>query len=461
MSQIPFLVETARVLEILSKQIYDSPYAMVRENIQNAYDAVLMRARRQSRDACELAIDVEVTPDRITIRDEGIGMSEEVLRQNFWRAGSSGKNNDEARAAGVIGTFGIGAMANFGVCDRLQVDTRPVGTLEGFRTSVQKSQLSIGENCIELEVGVQGIQEGTTVYADVSASTRVDVTSLRNYIVPFIQFLRIPVRVNGETVSGQSPASVAGIGDNWVEVGRRLVEVGQIGFEARVLASGGQFGVVAEGLTVNGARVDGGLWLRHQGGQIMGLRSRFGLAPVPVGGVYQFGGFVDLPFLVPTAGREALTRESIEQTSQIVSAVEMAATELLHDTELADSLAAFQQHVLQIGRTDLANRVSVQLSPGDERAELGRLSRDYAGQDLMWYAGSDPETIRTFSNDERPLVRVSQQNPRRELQHRYLRDILQSSGSTGHRVGAGSIHGRGIIVGRGQTVFGDRSRPQG
>src|SRR2546426_8216720 len=102
MSQIQFMVETSRVLEILSKQIYDSPYAMARENVQNAFDAILMRANREGRPASDYVIEVIATPDRIVIKDQGIGMSEEVLRENFWRAGSSSKNNDAARAAGVI-----------------------------------------------------------------------------------------------------------------------------------------------------------------------------------------------------------------------------------------------------------------------------------------------------------------------------------------------------------------------
>ena len=37
---IIFKVETTRVLEILAREIYDSPLALLRENLQNAYDAV-------------------------------------------------------------------------------------------------------------------------------------------------------------------------------------------------------------------------------------------------------------------------------------------------------------------------------------------------------------------------------------------------------------------------------------
>ena len=425
MSQIPFLVETARILEILSKQIYDSPYAMVRENVQNAYDAILMRAMREGRAASEFAIEITATAERIEIRDNGIGMSETVLRENFWRAGSSGKNNAEARAAGVIGTFGIGAMANFGVCEHLQVDTREVGTTVGTRTSARKSQLSIGENCIELERVESGIDEGTRLSADIGATTRVDVASLRNYIHPFVKFLVVPLRLNGELLSGSDPRSESGIGANWTLLARRTLQVGRFAFDASVLAEGNQLGVIVENLVIDGAPCSGGLWLRHQGGQVMGLRSRFGLAPVPMPGLYQFGGFADLPFLFPTAGREALTRESIQEAAQLMPVIESAVTEIVRETELADSLAAFQQHVVQSGQTAWAGRVSVQLSPGDRRIELWDLPREFAQAELLWYAGTDGATISTFSSEERPLVRVSQSNPRRELQTRYLRDILK------------------------------------
>ena len=424
MSQIPFLVETGRVLEILSKQIYDSPYAMVRENVQNAYDAILMRANIETKPLTDYSIEIAAAPDRIEIRDNGIGMSETVLRENFWRAGSSGKNNDAARAAGVIGTFGIGAMANFGVCDRLQVDTRAIGAAVGIRTSARKSELSIGKDCIELELVENGIDEGTKLCVEIGEASRVDVAALRNYIFPFVRFLRVPVVLNGEQLSGKDPRSEAGIGLNWRELGTRSLEFGRFAFDLVVLSEAMQIGVIVEDLSIDGAKTSGGLWLRHQGGQIMGLRSRFGLSNVPISGLYQFGGFADLVFLFPTAGREALTRESIQEAAQLMPPIESAVTEIIKETDLADSSGAFQQHVLQLGHTAWAARVTVQLSPDDSRVELAKLATDFASENLLWYAGTDAETIATFSNAERPLIRVSQQNPRRDLQIRYLQQIL-------------------------------------
>src|SRR3954470_24008857 len=140
-NKIIFEVETERVLEILSKEIYDSPLALLRENVQNAYDAVLMRCTQEGSQIRQAIINITVEPLRLTISDEGIGMSEEVLRNNFWKAGSSGKKTELARRSGVIGTFGIGAMANFGVCTKIRVETRAVGSSVTLVSTAERDKL--------------------------------------------------------------------------------------------------------------------------------------------------------------------------------------------------------------------------------------------------------------------------------------------------------------------------------
>src|SRR5262245_44291162 len=113
--RIAFDVETSRILQILSSEIYDSPKAFLRENVQNAYDAILMRCTAQKLPLEKRLIEVTVEGKKLSVRDDGIGMTDDVLKNNFWKAGSSGKKSELAQRSGVIGTFGIGAMANFGV----------------------------------------------------------------------------------------------------------------------------------------------------------------------------------------------------------------------------------------------------------------------------------------------------------------------------------------------------------
>src|ERR1700692_2592401 len=148
--QIAFDVQTDRILQILSAEIYDSPKAFLRENVQNAYDAILMRCTEENLSLADRKIEILIEGTRLTVRDDGIGMTDEVLKNNFWKAGSSGKKSELAQRAGVIGTFGIGAMANFGVCTALQVETRHIESATTLISSAKRSELRIAQNCIDL-----------------------------------------------------------------------------------------------------------------------------------------------------------------------------------------------------------------------------------------------------------------------------------------------------------------------
>src|SRR5436190_14926969 len=99
--RISFDVETTRILQILSSEIYDSPKAFLRENVQNAYDAILMRCTAQSLSIAERKIEITVHDGQLSVKDDGIGMTEDVLKNNFWKAGSSGKKSELAQRSGV------------------------------------------------------------------------------------------------------------------------------------------------------------------------------------------------------------------------------------------------------------------------------------------------------------------------------------------------------------------------
>src|SRR5439155_16025815 len=102
---------------------------------------------------------------RITVRDHGIGMTKEVRRNNFWKAGSSGKKSELAQRSGVIGTFGIGAMANFGVCTALRVETRHIESAVTLVSSARREDLRIAQNCIDLERVADNRGPGTIIIA--------------------------------------------------------------------------------------------------------------------------------------------------------------------------------------------------------------------------------------------------------------------------------------------------------
>ena len=199
--RIAFDVETSRVLQILASEIYDSPNAFLRENLQNAYDAVLMRSTAQGTSLAERRIEVTILDHTLTVRDDGIGMTEDVLKNNFWKAGSSGKKSELARRSGVIGTFGIGAMANFGVCQSLRVETRHIDSDTTLISSARREDLHIAKECIDLERSAADRDAGTSITAELDLAFTIDLNAVKRYLSPYVRFLPVPVFVNEELIS--------------------------------------------------------------------------------------------------------------------------------------------------------------------------------------------------------------------------------------------------------------------
>ena len=56
--RIAFKVEFSRILELLADQIYQSPLALLRENTQNAFDAIRMREAENNRFTPEIHVTV-------------------------------------------------------------------------------------------------------------------------------------------------------------------------------------------------------------------------------------------------------------------------------------------------------------------------------------------------------------------------------------------------------------------
>jgi molecular chaperone HtpG len=196
---IPFHIEINRVIELLAKQIYQTPMALLRENCQNAFDAVLIR--RHAGQTFSPQIDITIASDEIRVKDNGIGMTTQDLETHFWRAGSSGKNTPEARAAGVVGTFGIGAMANFGVASELYVITESAVTMERTKCIARRDTLSATENCIDIISENPTGEIGTSVIAKIQTGTNVNISEATNYITEIVKHLDIPVFINGAMVS--------------------------------------------------------------------------------------------------------------------------------------------------------------------------------------------------------------------------------------------------------------------
>jgi hypothetical protein len=87
----------------------------------------------------ELRMDLHIcAANKMVFEDYGCGMPADVIKNNYWAVRQSGKNTPEAKAAGLIGRFGIGALAMLELC--MKTTTRNVFDNKTFVTEMDMTQ---------------------------------------------------------------------------------------------------------------------------------------------------------------------------------------------------------------------------------------------------------------------------------------------------------------------------------
>jgi len=146
-----FQADVARLLHLMVHSIYSDRDIFIRELISNASDAceklryeTLTRPELMSGEGgFSIKIKVDEANHRITIADNGIGMSHDDLVSALGTIASSGtraflerlaqtEGEDKARSSELIGQFGIGFYSAFMVAEKVTVETRKAGTQDAF-----------------------------------------------------------------------------------------------------------------------------------------------------------------------------------------------------------------------------------------------------------------------------------------------------------------------------------------
>ena len=418
---IPYHVEINRVIELLASQIYQSPLALLRENCQNAYDAILERMFRDP-EFTDPRMVVEIAVDRVRVSDNGIGMSPLDLEAHYWQAGSSGKNNAESRAAGVVGTFGIGAMANFGVASELSVTTESFKTGQRTKSSVERAKLSATEPCISIEDLPSEGAPGTTVEVLIAEGVRLDVVEAIAYSAEAVRHLPIPVFVNEKIASmHEFIEDLPQPRSSELTVRQSVSLAGTI--EATVeLATGfnAEPWVRVTGMSNGSDAIAGEIILAQDRHQIHAFRSGFSLAITGVQSHFGLGGMANLANLTPTAGRDSLASSSIQFLQSLVTGLDRLIAEHVGTLGASDNNTKFMEWVRAHNRFDLCEHIKVGLEPGARFETLGSFHRSKSGRLWNLYGGREQSIIDNFATDEQPLILLSASRPRRDCQEGYL-----------------------------------------
>ena len=413
--KIAFKVEFSRILELLADQIYQSPLALLRENTQNAFDAILMRPGH-----FDPLINVTMDSEHIAVDDNGIGMTADEIETNFWYAGKSGKNTKEAREAGVVGTFGVGAMSNFGVADELIVESESAVTGERTLSSVRKSELSTETESISVTAVERTGKPGTIVKARLVSSHRVSVQEARQYLREFVEFVDIPVYFNNEKLSGSTHRSfLPSERHAWTERLESVSIAGIISGDIELIGmASGEIRIVIDNISSPRPMVkSASIVLIQNRNAIRTLRSGFGLSTVAVQSVYQWGGIVDLPILKPTAGREALDAKSNQLLQQIVSALDQVVSPIVAKHVEAFNNDGFLRWIIATRQFALCGPLNIAPRPGNTSESLASITKRSG---VRYYSGHDESVIRTYASEDEPLIVLSRRGPRRNCELGYL-----------------------------------------
>lgn len=155
------------MIKLLGEKLYTSHTSVIvtRELVQNAIDAVKMTKNAKNRVVIEYFFDSYSNKYHLTVKDQGVGMSEFTLTQVFLTLGLSGKRNSES----VTGGFGI-AKASIFSCQSWEVYTRE----KGKKDFLYVSDVTLGESVQKIPVNIAG-------YADFNTVVRVTVKDTYAY----------------------------------------------------------------------------------------------------------------------------------------------------------------------------------------------------------------------------------------------------------------------------------------
>jgi molecular chaperone HtpG len=185
----------------------------------------------------------------------------------------------------------------------------------------------------------------------------------------------------------------------------------------------GETRIALRNIEYGSQKLEGRMLLRQGIGSLQTYRNGFGLAIVSVTSSYAFGGVADFLFLQPTAGREALTTDSLQLLQKIITRVDECVSLQLSNRPESNANSFFVTWVAKRQRYDLCSHLRVRKEPG-ESLSLLEVRAQSQQMSFLVYPGNDNTTIQHASAD-RPIIMLSRDTQRRSCEINYLRNYCK------------------------------------
>jgi molecular chaperone HtpG len=207
-------VQTENIFPIIKKFLYSDHEIFLRELVSNAVDAsqklkVLATNGEYKGELGELKVEVLLDRDAktLTIRDHGIGMTEEEIDKYINQIAFSGAEEfvnqykGKEGAEQIIGHFGLGFYSAFMVAERVQIQT--LSRHEGAQAVQWESNGSPEFTITEIEKTERGTD--IILYINEDALEFNDKNRIQGILSKYCKFLPIPVFFGTKTEYIDSP----------------------------------------------------------------------------------------------------------------------------------------------------------------------------------------------------------------------------------------------------------------
>jgi molecular chaperone HtpG len=206
-------IHTENIFPIIKKWLYSDKEIFLRELVANAVDAIHKLQHINVVEGLQLSDDyaVDITVDKdagtLTVRDNGIGMTDEEIRKYINQIAFSSaeefidkfKNLKDKNQ--LIGHFGLGFYSSFMVADRVEI--RSLSYREGARGAHWSCDGSTSYELAEIDKP----ERGTEVILHLEADEKefLDPVRLREVLKRYCNFLPVAIRLGGDTVNDRNP----------------------------------------------------------------------------------------------------------------------------------------------------------------------------------------------------------------------------------------------------------------
>jgi len=193
-------VQTENIFPIIKQFLYSDQEIFLRELVSNAVDATtklkaLARRGEVDGEIGDTTIDILIDSDKgtLTIRDQGIGMTEEEVQKYLNQVAFSSAEEFLAKYkddAGIIGHFGLGFYSAFMVADKVEVVTK----------SYQKDADPVVWTCegnpeYTIE-GTEKAERGTDIVLHIGEDSKeyLEENRIEELLLKYCKFLPVSIR---------------------------------------------------------------------------------------------------------------------------------------------------------------------------------------------------------------------------------------------------------------------------